>query len=546
MIGDRLADRYEVLAELGQGGMGVVYLGRDQVLGREVAIKVIAATTGLSDAAEHRFRGEAQTIAQLDHPSIVSIFDFGTHDGRFFYVMPVIEGRSLRELIDRKALSESMVIEIGGGVAEALAYTHARGIVHRDIKPENIMVALGDEGRPRVTLMDFGLARGITDDPLTKTGLLIGTVTYLSPEQVAGRVADAASDLYALGTVLYEALSGQPPFVGETQAVLYRIVHEYPALLRDRGVDVDEELEALVMGCLAKEAGERPAQAVTVARALRQIRARHLRSGGHDEVTMVSTPLRRGALSPLIGRIGELGELQQRLSRALAGEGNFVALGGEVGAGKTRLIAELEALARARGAAVLHGNLAEQAGAFPYFGFCEIFVDFFRSRGSTGGDALPDLSDLAPELVAIFPTLAEIEALRPRSGGEPLAEVALPRDHKQIAIDNRQQIFETVARALVRLSQATPLCLIFEDLHAADAAIEPLHYIVRRLAASPALILATYRTTEVDRGHPVTRLVDELRSSRRFTHLILANLSKSEHKVLLGTLLGEAPPEAAA
>ncbi|MEZ4385666.1 MAG: ABC transporter substrate-binding protein [Nannocystaceae bacterium] len=535
MLGDKLVNRYQVLAEVGQGGMGVVYRARDLVLGREVAIKVIASAGNVSDQTEQRFRGEAQTIAQLDHPSIVSIYDFGRHRGSFFYVMPMLEGVSLAELIRKRALSVGEILEIGAAVADALAYTHARDIVHRDIKPENVMVSR-DGGVLRVTVMDFGLAKSANDEPLTKTGILIGTVTYLSPEQVAGRVADALSDIYSLGTVLYECLAGEAPFVGETQAVLYRIVHEYPRRLEERGISVDDDLEAVIMSCLHKVPGDRPASMKAIARTLRQLRLRH-ETGDLGEVTKISAPLKTSGASPFVGRQAELGELQQRLNRTIAGEGQFVVVGGDVGVGKSRLLGELEALARARGIAVLHGNLAEQVGAFPYFGFCEVMVDFFKNRKSTSeGMPLPELGDLAPDLIALFPTLGEIEALRDAAGGAPRSADAGGRAH-----DNRIQLFETLARALVRLAATGPIVLVFEDLHAADASIEALNYVVRRLAATPAMIVATYRTTEVDRAHPLTRLIDELRGSKRFALLQLRPLAKTEHRRLLAALFGETP-----
>ncbi len=539
MIGDKLADRYLVLAEVGQGGMGVVYRARDQVLGRDVAIKVIASSGSVTDQTEQRFRGEAQTVAQLDHPSIISIYDFGRHKGAFFYVMPMIEGVSLALLIKKREVGVAEVIEVGLAVAEALAYTHARSIVHRDSKPENIMITR-DGQQLRVTVMDFGLAKSANDDPLTKTGILIGTVTYLSPEQVAGKVADAGSDIYSLGTVLYECLAGEAPFIGESQAVLYRIVHEFPRALAERGIVVDSELEALIMSCLAKVPGDRPASMGAIARVLRQLRVRHA-TGDVGEVTKIAAPLRRPNTAPFVGRQAELSELQKRLNRTIAGEGHFVVVGGDVGVGKTRLLGELEALAAARGVTVLHGNLAEQAGAFPYFGFCEVLVDFFESvKGrskSSEERPLPELGDLAPELISLFPTLGEVEALREALGDR---EAATEQGGGR-PIDNRIQLFETLARALVRLTASGPLVLVFEDLHAADASIEALQYIVRRLAATPALIVATYRKGEVDRAHPITRLIDELRGSRRFAHLELQPLARAEHGKLLTALFGETP-----
>src|SRR5204862_6207228 len=188
-IGTKLAERYEVLAELGRGGMGVVYRAKDPVLARDVAVKLIPQGN-LTANAEERFLREAQIVARMDHPSIVPIYDLGRHEGSLFFVMPVLPGTNLRHLIRDGSLRLGDVLDIGTQVAEALDYAHERGIVHRDIKPENIMTAREGGGHVRARVMDFGLAVTTSEDRLTKTGTLVGTVTYFSPEQVTSRAFD--------------------------------------------------------------------------------------------------------------------------------------------------------------------------------------------------------------------------------------------------------------------------------------------------------------------------------------------------------------------
>ncbi|HEX9285753.1 MAG TPA: serine/threonine-protein kinase [Thermoanaerobaculia bacterium] len=226
MIENKLASRYEIVSELGRGGMGVVYRARDPMLNREVAVKLISSTDLTPEIAE-RFQREAQIVAQMDHPGIVPIYDLGQHEGSLFFVMPVVEGENLRHLLWAGSLRLGEVLDIAIQTADALDYSHSRGVVHRDIKPENIMVTRQD-GSIRVRVMDFGLAHATTESRLTKTGTLVGTVAYLSPEQVTARSFDGRSDIYSLGTVLYECLAGEPPFSGEVQSILYRIVHEVP------------------------------------------------------------------------------------------------------------------------------------------------------------------------------------------------------------------------------------------------------------------------------------------------------------------------------
>jgi Serine/threonine protein kinase len=251
LINSKLANRYEVVSELGRGGMGVVYRAKDPMLNREVAVKLISAGDVTPEIAD-RFQREAQIVAQMDHPAIVPIYDLGQHDGSLFFVMPVVEGENLRHLLWGGSLCLGEVLDIAIQTADALDYSHARGVVHRDIKPENIMVSR-QEGGVRIRVMDFGLAHATTESRLTKTGTLVGTVAYLSPEQVTARSFDGRSDIYSLGTVLYECLAGEPPFSGEVQSILYRIVHEVPQPPRALGAEVREELQEIVLQCLEKD-----------------------------------------------------------------------------------------------------------------------------------------------------------------------------------------------------------------------------------------------------------------------------------------------------
>src|SRR5580765_2778726 len=171
MIGQTLSNRYDIRTELGRGGMGVVYRAHDPLLNREVAVKLIPPTL-LSSETEQRFQREAQLVAQMDYPAVVPIYDFGKHEGSLFFVMPVVQGTNLRGFLREQALTLGEVIDIGIQVAEALDYSHARGVIHRDIKPENIMVAREEGSRVRVRIMDFGLARAATESRITKTGTI--------------------------------------------------------------------------------------------------------------------------------------------------------------------------------------------------------------------------------------------------------------------------------------------------------------------------------------------------------------------------------------
>ncbi len=535
MIGQNLSNRYSIKSELGRGGMGVVYRASDPLLNRDVAIKLIPPTL-LNPETEQRFQREAQLVAQMDHPAVVPIFDFGKHEGSLFFVMPVVEGTNLRWFHREAALTLGDVIDIGIQVAEALEYSHSRGVSHRDIKPENIMV-VREDSRLRVRIMDFGLARGAAETRITKTGTIAGTLAYMSPEQVSGSNIDLRTDIYSLGTVLYECLTGEPPFSGELQSVLYRIVHEIPQSPRAVGADINEDLEQVILSCIAKDPAKRPQRPGEVADSLRRSLTRVHQSDLGKSVVMTRTMMMpRVALSPFIGREKELTELQKRLNIAISGECQFVVVSGEPGAGKTRLLDEIENLARARKLRVLHGRSIEQDGAFPYQGFCEAIQEYFRIRDTISSpNNHVDFSDVAADLITLFPMLSEISEIRSAATGDS----KLSHVGGQQGPENRTQIFELLARTITRLAGGQPLILFLEDLHAAEISIEALQYIVRRLGPTPTLIVGTYRSSEVDgRHHPLIRMLESFRGDRRFSAIALGPFSVTEHRLFLETLIG--------
>ncbi|MFN2388255.1 MAG: Stk1 family PASTA domain-containing Ser/Thr kinase [Actinomycetota bacterium] len=251
--------RYEVLEKVGSGGMAEVYRGRDELLGREVAIKILSERFSQDRSFVERFRREAQSAANLNHPNIVSLYDFGSEDDQaYFIVMEFIDGRSLAEILtEERRLLPERAAEIASDVATALGRAHATGIVHRDIKPGNIM--LTSTGQTKVT--DFGIARavgGAEQQAMTQTGMVIGTAAYLSPEQAQGGAIDARSDVYSLGIVLYEMLTGAPPFTGDSPlSVAYKHVRETAPAASQANPDVPQALDAIVMKALAKNPDNR-------------------------------------------------------------------------------------------------------------------------------------------------------------------------------------------------------------------------------------------------------------------------------------------------
>ncbi len=250
--GHLLAERYELISHIARGGMADVWQAQDRALNRRVAVKVLHPQYSNDDSFVRRFRREAQAAANLSHPNIVSIFDWGQEDATYFIVMELIDGRSLRDILRSEgALLPRRATEIASEVAAALAVAHQAGLVHRDVKPGNILITR--DGTVKVT--DFGIARAWDDSQeLTRTGAVIGTATYFSPEQAQGVGADARSDLYSLGIVLYEMLVGGPPFKGDSPvAVAYQHVSAMPMAPSSVKPDVPAGLEAIVLRALEKQ-----------------------------------------------------------------------------------------------------------------------------------------------------------------------------------------------------------------------------------------------------------------------------------------------------
>ena len=290
--GLRVGDRYELTSRIAGGGMGEVWAARDDVLGREVAVKVLRGEHADDPAYLARFRTEARHAASLSHPGIASVYDYGEVDGVSYLVMELVPGEPLSARLTREgALPTAVAVPLLQQAATALQAAHTVGLVHRDVKPANLLIT----PEQQVKITDFGIARLGGDDPVTRTGEVMGTAQYLSPEQAVGRPATSASDVYSLGVVAYEMLAGRRPFEAESPvAIAMAHVSREPDPLP---VTVPAPLAAVVLAALAKDPADRPPSAADLGDAL----GRALRGDpGAAATQLIAAPVDRTQVLPVV------------------------------------------------------------------------------------------------------------------------------------------------------------------------------------------------------------------------------------------------------
>ena len=290
MTGELVGGRYELEELAGSGGMSSVYRAHDRLLERKVALKILHQRYGDDDEYVERFRREARAVAQLAHPNIVTVIDRGEDEGRQFIVFEYVEGENLKQLVERVGpLPIGDVLELGTAVASGLAFAHERGIVHRDVKPQNVL--LNGDGRAKVT--DFGIARSLdVEHGVTQTGTVLGTSNYIAPEQAGGKAVSRESDVYSLGVVLFELLTGRVPFDGESfVAVAMQHLSEPPPSVLSLRPDTPPRLAQLIDAALAKDPSDRPSMEQVVA----ELEALRVDGAAHDTIATTPVAARRRA-----------------------------------------------------------------------------------------------------------------------------------------------------------------------------------------------------------------------------------------------------------
>jgi len=521
--------RYVTLKKLGEGGKGAVYKARDTTLNRIVAIKVLKSSV-LSEEATSRFIREAQAVAKLNHPTIVSIYDIGKEDGEQFFVLEFVDGMNLKELMRTYPEGKcdiQTVLRIGIDICSALQYAHSQGVLHRDIKPENILIT--QEGTAK--LMDFGLAKMLGQPSITQEGMIVGTVAYVAPEMALGKGADARSDLYSFGAVLYEAVTGKSPFPGEDSVkIIFSHIHDYPVSPNRLNPKIPQSLAECIMKLLEKEPTKRYQTAADLLTVLRDIAEGYLRETlvpSHKPSIVIPSPRPVSAKEvQLVDRVEEMRLLREAVDKAVRGEGGLVFLYGEAGIGKTRLTRELGAYARLRGMQVLYGRcpaLFRMDGVPPYILWSEVIKDYLE--GSSPEQLYRVIGFYPSEVCKLVPEL------RQRLGAVPQS-LPIGPEHE------RDRLFEAVSQFVMNISKEASLLVVLDDLQWTDqTSLLLMHYLARGVYKTPLLLLGAYRETDIDERHPLSSVLAELNRERLLQSVLLKRMSLSDVSEMIKQLL---------
>ncbi len=519
--------RYEVERFLGEGGKKRVYLAHDNLLDRDVAFALIK-TEGLDQVGRDRIKREAQAMGRLGaHPHIVSVFDLGEEaGGQPYIVTELMKGGDVEGVIEKAPehrLPLERTLEIGMEVCRGLEFAHSHGIVHRDLKPGNVW--LTEDGTAK--LGDFGLAVALDKTRLTQAGMMVGTVSYMPPEQAMGGEVTPRADLYSLGAMLYEMVTGRPPFLGDdTLAIIGQHLNTAPVAPSWHRPDCPRPLEALVLRLLAKDPNQRPTSAHDVQVALRAIDL--ARQPQSDEAQLEPEVLESLAGGVFVGRQREMGELKGALEEALSGQGRVVALVGEPGIGKTRTAQELATYAALRQIHVLWGRCYEGTGAPPYWPWVQMLRSHVRERPveqlrADLGSGAADVAEVVSDVRERLPGVVRPPPLEPEQA--------------------RFRLFDSITTFLRASSQAQPLMLVLEDLHWADRpTLLLLEFLARELAGARLLVVMTYRDVEVSRQHPLTLTLGELNRGLLLRRVVLRGLTPEDVERFIELTTGTAPP----
>ncbi len=511
---------------LGEGGRKRVYLVHDTLLDRDVAFALMR-TERLDDATRLRVSREAQVMGKLgDHPNIVGIYDIGQEKGQPYIVIPLMPGGDVESLIEKapeRRLPIEQAVSITKAVCKGLEYAHSKGIIHRDIKPGNVWMSADGT----VKIGDFGLALAVDLFRLTHEGMMVGTYYYMPPEQAMGGEITPRADLYSLGAMLYEMVTGRPPFTGDDAvAIIGQHINSAPVSPSWHRPDLPPALAALILRLLEKDPQKRPASATEVLKALEAIEAGKVEKVSSKEgAALAENPLYRRVF---VGREAELRQLQSAFDAATSGQGSLTMVVGEPGIGKTALTEQLATYVSLRNGRVLVGHCYEEGSlSLPYLAFVEALRTYAQARDVS--ELKKELGTGAQDVARIVSEVRERLKIEPRPKGDPEEE--------------RYRLLQGVTDFLGSAANVQPMMVVLEDLHSADrGTLEMLGHVARNLADKRLLLVGTYRDVEVDRTHPLSAALAELRRLPAFGRVLLRGLNADEVRRMLSSIAGQEVP----
>lgn len=544
--GMTFAGRYEIIESLGTGGMGAVYRAYDTKIKEEISIKILKPEIATNKKTIERFSNEIRLSRKITHRNICRMHDLNEHEGSQYITMEYVPGEDLKSFIRRVGhLPSGKAVSIGKQICEGLSEAHTLGIIHRDLKPQNIMIDKSGNAK----IMDFGIARSLRTEGITGEGAIIGTPQYMSPEQVEGKDTDQRSDIYALGIVLFEMLTGKVPFEGEsTFSIALKHRDETPPHPRELNPELSPEISTVILKCMAKEKEKRYQSTQELLSDLialekgKEITAVETKPRVPEFLTKQKPPKEERPV--FVAREIELERLNIFLDKSLSGKGQVVFITGEAGSGKTALIQEF-----ARNAQKAHPDLIVASGKCnahtgigdPYSPFMEILgllTGDVETRWAAGmittehakrlWNLIPHtvkaVLDCGPDLINIFVpgasllTRSEAFTSGPTEWQNRLKRLVerkamLPPDSSL----QQSDLFEQYTRMLVNLGREKPLLLVLDDLQWVDSgSASLLFHLCRRISGNRILIAGSYRSDEVALGrgdgrHPLETVVHELK-----------------------------------